>query len=205
LLLCVAESPVLSVHPESNLTMSVQSMFRAREGLFAVSAGAVLWGTNGVLVRYVSDHSTLSAVSIGFYRLVFSSLVLLLLAGLTSIRVWRVASSRQRVLLTVSGLLLGAYQALYFAAIGNVGVSVSTLVSLGVAPLAITVTQSIRSQTLPPRRTIVVLGLALIGLGLISLSSSHGLVGAASMAGHRRISGIRAGLCRIDHGHPTTA
>ena len=45
-----------------------------------VSAGAVLWGTNGVLVRFISDHRHLNAVSIGFYRLVFSSAVLVLIA-----------------------------------------------------------------------------------------------------------------------------
>ncbi|UQX87760.1 EamA family transporter [Jatrophihabitans telluris] len=148
---------------------------RAREGLIAVSLGAVLWGTNGFLVRKVADHSHLSAISIGWYRLVFSSAVLLLVAGRPSLRAWRRASAGQRLALLVSGALLGLYQALYFAAIGNVGVSVSTLVSLGVAPVSITAWQSLRRRHSPGARSLVVLALALLGLALISLTSSgHG-------------------------------
>ncbi|MGX7678154.1 DMT family transporter [Jatrophihabitans sp. DSM 45814] len=150
------------------------SAFRAREGLLAVSTGAVLWGTNGVLVHYVSDHSGLDAVSIGFYRLLFSSAVLIAVAGLPSIRLWRAATAAQRWLLLLSGVLLGLYQALYFAAIGNVGVSVSTLVSLAVAPLAITVLQAVRARRFPSPRSSMVLALAVVGLGLISLSAGSG-------------------------------
>jgi DME family drug/metabolite transporter len=152
---------------------NISAALRSREGLLAVSAGAVLWGTNGVLVRFVTDHSALPAVSIGCYRLLFSSLVLVLLAGRSSVRVWRRATTVQRGLLLLSGVLLGLYQALYFAAIGNVGVSVSTLVSLGVAPLALTGYRTVRSRRPPSARALAVLALALIGLALISLSSGH--------------------------------
>ncbi|MCW2522803.1 MAG: transporter [Frankiales bacterium] len=154
--------------------MSPLTALRSREGLLAVSAGAVLWGTNGVLVHFISDHRHLAAVSIGFYRLVFSSLVLILIAGVSSVRVWRAVTATQRWLLLLSGVLLGAYQGLYFAAIGAVGVSVSTLVSLGVAPLAITAFQSARSRRWPAGRNVVVLLLALLGLALISQSSAQG-------------------------------
>jgi drug/metabolite transporter, DME family len=168
--------------------MNLVSGLRAREGLIAVSAGAVLWGTNGVIVRSVRDHSQLGAASIGFYRLVFSSLVLVLIAGPLSLGVWRAASCRQRWLLLLSGVLLGAYQALYFQAIGDVGVSVSTLVSLGVAPLAITMTQAARARRWPTPRAAIVLALALVGLALISLSSGggsapHPLLGIAESVG----------------------
>lgn len=151
--------------------MSLVGTLRAREGLLAVSAGAILWGTNGVLVRFITDHRHLGAVSIGFYRLLFSSAILLLIAGASSLRVWRAVTIGQRGLLLLSGVLLGTYQGLYFAAIGSVGVSISTLVSLGVAPLAITAVQSARSRRWPAPRSAVVLLLALLGLALISLSS----------------------------------
>jgi DME family drug/metabolite transporter len=152
---------------------------RSRQGLLAVSAGAVLWGTNGVLVRFVADHSALAAVSIGFYRLVFSSAVLVLIAGRASARVWRQVRGPQRAMLVAGGVLLGAYQALYFAAIGNVGVSVSTLVSLAVAPLAITLAQAGRARRWPSRTSSGVLLLAIGGLALISLSA-----GAAAHSPH---------------------
>ncbi len=156
---------------------SLRALLGPRQGLIAVSLGAVLWGTNGVLVRYVSEHSVLSPIAIGFYRLVFSSVALILIAGMAAVRSWRAATVRQRLLMVVSGVLLGGYQALYFEAIGNVGVSVSTLVSLGVAPLAITLAHSIGARRLPGARSVVVLALALGGLALISAVSGHGVVG----------------------------
>lgn len=160
--------------PARPATVRLGQLLRSRQGLLAVSAGAVLWGTNGVLVRFVSDHSSLGPVAIGCYRLIFSSAVLLFIAGLSSVRVWRLASSVQRWLLLLSGVLLGGYQALYFAAIGNVGVSVSTLVSLTVAPLAITAAKAWSTRTVPDGRSALVLTLAIVGLACISLSSAHG-------------------------------
>src|ERR1700722_3662761 len=149
--------------------MTVTTALRAREGLLAVGLGAILWGTNGVLVRYVTNHSTLASVSIGCYRLMFSSAALIVVAGPASVRAWRRASGPSRWLLVLSGALLGSYQALYFTAIGNVGISVSTLVSLAVAPLAVTVAQAGRRRVWPSRRATMVLALALVGLALISL------------------------------------
>jgi DME family drug/metabolite transporter len=154
--------------------MSLRSAVRVREGLIAVGVGAVLWGTNGVLVRYVSNHSSLASISIGCYRLIFSSAALILVAGVPSIRAWRAASAANRGLLVISGALLGIYQALYFAAIGNVGISVSTLVSLAVAPLAITTGQAAHHRAWPSARASTVLALAVLGLALISLSADGG-------------------------------
>jgi DME family drug/metabolite transporter len=163
-------SDARSARPSGSLSAALQ----AREGLLAVGAGAILWGTNGVLVRYVSQHSTLASVSIGCYRLLFSAAALILVAGRPSVRAWRSASGYNRGLLVLGGALLGAYQALYFAAIGNVGISVSTLVSLAVAPLAITIGQAARSRAWPSARASAVLALAVIGLALISLSADGG-------------------------------
>jgi DME family drug/metabolite transporter len=163
--------------------MSLFSALRAREGLLAVSAGAVLWGTNGVLVHFISDHRHLGAVSIGFYRLVFSSAVLIAIAGLSSLRVWRAVTAGQRWLLLLSGVLLGAYQGLYFAAIGAVGVSVSTLVSLGVAPLAITAVQSAGSRTLVSARLHPV-------AGPLTLTTVASVVGAVTLLPLALVAGL---------------
>jgi DME family drug/metabolite transporter len=58
--------------------VTISATFRAREGLLAVSAGALLWGTNGVIVHAVGHRSGLSAQAIGCYRLLFASGVLML-------------------------------------------------------------------------------------------------------------------------------
>ena len=44
---------------------------------------------------------------------------------------------RHRWWLAVAGIGLGGYQALYFVGVQEVGVTVSTLVSLGIAPVAL--------------------------------------------------------------------
>ena len=53
--------------------MSVSTSLRARGGLFAVSAGALLWGTTGVAVAIISQRSGLSAIAIGWYRVVVAA------------------------------------------------------------------------------------------------------------------------------------
>ena len=51
------------------------------------------------------------------------------------------------------GLATAAYQALYFASVVWVGVTVSTVVSLGIAPLALTVRDAVRAAAgTRPRR-----------------------------------------------------
>ncbi|MDT4935247.1 MAG: hypothetical protein QOK11_3139, partial [Pseudonocardiales bacterium] len=58
--------------------MSVATHLRSRAGLFAVSGGALLWGTTGVAVSIVHDRSGLPAVSIGWYRVAIAALVVAL-------------------------------------------------------------------------------------------------------------------------------
>jgi DME family drug/metabolite transporter len=168
--------------------VTISATFRAREGLLAVSAGALLWGTNGVIVHAVGHRSGLSAQAIGCYRLLFASGVLMLAYTRSSLALWRRSSARQRWLLLASGVGLGGYQALYFAFIGNVGVSVSTLVSVGVAPLAITVATAVSRRQLPSRRSVLILVLGLAGLALVSAGSGtasgpHPLLGVVEAIG----------------------
>ena len=104
-----------------------------RAGLLAVSAGALLWGTTGVAVQIVHDRCGLSAVTdrlppAGHRR------------GVRRARVARRPGQRTAVAAlrrgtagacSCCGAGFGAYQALYFVGVQYVGVSISTLVSLG--------------------------------------------------------------------------
>jgi DME family drug/metabolite transporter len=66
------------------------------------------------------------------------------------------------------------YQALYFGSVVAVGVSVSTVVSLGLAPVLLTVAESLRHRAAPARGQVLVLTMALTGLVLVSLAAgSH--------------------------------
>ena len=153
--------------------MLFRSVVRSRVGLLEVSGGALLWGTTGVVVREVIIHSGLSPVSAGFYRLAISALVLVLV--LPRCARGALAALRQRPLAVITaGAGLGAYQALYFIAVQDVGVSVATLISLGLAPVVLTTVEAIRLRERPTNTTMVTVGAALLGLALISLGTGSG-------------------------------
>jgi len=85
------------------------------------------------------------------------------------------AALRQRPLAVITaGAGLGAYQALYFIAVQDVGVSVATLISLGLAPVVLTAVEAIRLRERPTNTTMVTVGAALLGLALISLGTGSG-------------------------------
>lgn len=141
---------------------------RHRQGLLAVSAGAVLWGTTGVVVRSVHAATGLSASAIGSYRLGVAALVLAAVRPRTVIRGLR-AVLPQRGLVLASGVGLGMYQALYFFGVQEAGVSVATLVSLGVAPVVTTLAAAVARRRRPNSQALVVLVGALAGLVLVCL------------------------------------
>jgi DME family drug/metabolite transporter len=68
-----------------------------------------------------------------------------------------------------TGVLLGGYQALYFAAVTYAGVGVATVVSLGLAPLVTTAWEALRARVRPGPRIMSTVIAALAGLLLITL------------------------------------
>ena len=154
--------------------MSVPTSVRARAGLLLVSSGALLWGTTGVAVRIVADRSGLSAVSIGWYRVAIATLIIALAFRAAGLRRAAAAVRRHPVRLVLCGVGFGGYQALYFVGVQFVGVSVSTLVSLGVAPVALTTGAAVAGRRWPAPFRLAVLACALAGLALVSLRPGSG-------------------------------
>ena len=74
--------------------------------------------------------------------------------------------------MVLTGVFLGAYQALYFIAVANAGVGVATMVSLGIAPIGLLIWESIRARRRPSRRALMVVTAAVVGLALISAGPS---------------------------------
>ena len=196
--------------------------------LSKIAAAAVLWGTTGVVVALLGRTTTLTPITIGFYRLAIAAVALLALTylrriaplsgtvryvraaparrGASSLRaapapraasslraapVRRAASSLRagsigaapslratpslraapgRLVLT--GVFLGAYQALYFIAVANAGVGVATMVSLGIAPIGLLIGEAIRARRRPSRHALMVVTAAVVGLALISAGPS---------------------------------
>lgn len=151
----------------------------ARSGLIQISVTGVLWGTTGVAVQLLRESTGLSPVSIGFHRLAIAALVLLACtAGRLRTIVATVRAAPVPLLLT--GVGLGLYQALYFAAVAWAGVSVATIVSLGLAPVLAAAWESVLARRLPGPLRLGTLVAAVAGLVLITGATEH--PGAAAPA-----------------------
>ena len=119
-------------------------------GLVEVGVASVLWGTGGLAVQLIREHEALSPVTISAWRMAIAAAVLLvvLLALRRGGELVALARSRPRQLLAV-GVGTAAYQGFYFVSVTQVGVAVSTVVSLGLAPVLLTVAESVRHRRAP--------------------------------------------------------
>ena len=122
-------------------------------GLAEVAAASVLWGTGGLAVQLIREHEPLSPVTISAWRMAIAAAVLLLalLALRRGDELVALARARPRQLLAV-GVGTAAYQGFYFVSVTQVGVAVSTVVSLGLAPVLLTVAESVRHRRAPAPR-----------------------------------------------------
>jgi DME family drug/metabolite transporter len=189
--------------------VTVSAQVRARAGLLAVSGGALLWGTTGVAVRIVNERTGLAAVSIGFYRVLIAAVVVAFVLGRRGLAAAVTTLREHPVALPVSGAGFGAYQALYFVGVQDVGVSISTLVSLGIAPIALTAGTAVARRRVPAASGLAVLGCAVLGLALVSLRTDsgvpapHPVLGVlASVASGLGYAGITALSSRMSHQDP---
>ena len=152
--------------------MSTLTSTRARTGLLQICLAGVLWGTGGLAVRVIRDAEPLSVLTISAWRMAIAAAVLVAalaaLRGFADLR----ALVRARPLAVVAvGVSTAAYQALYFGSVVAVGVTVATVVSLGLAPVLLTVVESARRRARPGRHDLVVLAVALVGLLLVTTTA----------------------------------
>lgn len=150
----------------------------ARVGLLQISAAGVLWGTGGLAVQVIRDVTPMSVLVISAYRMAIAAVVLG--AAVLALRqlggVARLLRERPGHAALV-GVSTAAYQALYFASVVNVGVTVATVVSLGLAPVLLTVGESLHDRRRPDTRRLAVLAAALGGLVLVSLGAGSAATG----------------------------
>ncbi|MFC7360056.1 DMT family transporter [Nocardioides astragali] len=153
-------------------------------GLAEVAAASVLWGTGGLAVQLIRESDPLSPVTISAWRMASAGAVLLvaLLALRRGSELLDLARARPRQLLAI-GVGTAAYQGFYFVSVTQVGVAVSTVVSLGLAPVLLTVAESVRNRRAPARGRLAVLMAALVGLLLVSVAGHESATGPAPVAG----------------------
>lgn len=135
----------------------------------------MLWGTGGLVVTVLHERDGLGAMTVSAWRMALAAVALVVFAAVTGRSRRAVATVRARPGLVVAvGCGTAAYQALYFVSVLLVGVSVATVVSLGLAPVLAATWEHLRARTRPSAREVVVLGAALVGLVLISATAGHG-------------------------------
>lgn len=139
----------------------------AQRGPWLIMLSAALWGTVGVTTQALMRISQTNALSIGFFRLALAAPVLLLvgfaLLGRGMLRIER----RDLGLTVLIGLMLAIYQVCFFAAIGYLGVAVSTLITLCTAPVIVALLSLLVNRERPSGRTLLALAGALAGTVLL--------------------------------------
>lgn len=176
----------------------------AGAGVLLVITAALLWSTVGVAGAIVHERSGLTPVQIGFWRLAAGAagtLPLLLRHG--AVRALRPDRAR----LAGVGIALAAYQACYFAAVTLAGVSLATLVTLGIAPVLVAVGSRVLLGEAPERATVMALVAALAGLALLVGAPAPGVGSPVVLAGAGLALGSALGYAgvtlvsrRRDHG-----
>jgi DME family drug/metabolite transporter len=142
----------------------------SRTGFLLVVLAAMCWGTSGISGAIVAERTDLGPLDIAWHRMAIGAVALLAGHLVTRRRRPAVAAPLARgtaVRLLLIGAGLAAYQLAYFAAVATAGVSIATLVALGLAPLLIAVGAALLGHGRPDLATRVALVVALTGLVLL--------------------------------------
>ncbi len=123
----------------------------------------------------LNDRDGLGAMTVSAWRMALAALALLGFVVATRRAALTVSTMRAHpVLATSVGAGTAVYQGLYFVSVLLVGVSIATVVSLGLAPILTASWEHLASRTLPSLREVMVLSAALVGLVLISATAGPG-------------------------------
>ena len=158
----------------------------ASRGFPLVVLAALCWGTAGVCGRIVTDRTDLGPLDIAWHRMAIGAAVLLAGHLLTRRRRPSSPARTTRPVAVRLGLVaagLAVYQLAFFAAVAEAGVSVSTLVALGLAPLLIALGAAALGHGRPDRATYTALGVALVGLVLLVGLTAGASAGTAVLLG----------------------
>ena len=135
-----------------------------------MSLAGVIWGTTGPVVQLTVEHSPLTPLSISACRALAAAVVLDLLLCLSGrLRRSLELAGRHRGRLVVVGALIGASQLFFFMSVEWAGVSLSTVICMGFAPVLLLGVTSARRRRLPSAAQVVIVTMALAGLLLVGV------------------------------------
>lgn len=154
-----------------------------RRGLLLVAAAAMLWGTFGLTATVAYGRGTYP-FTVSSWRMAVGAIALtLVVRRSTTVAARLTLADGQR--LAIVGASLAAYQACYFLAVQRVGVSIATLLTLGLAPVLVTCGERVVFRRPAAPATVVAVVLAVAGLvALVGAPSTQapGLMSGALLA-----------------------
>jgi drug/metabolite transporter, DME family len=139
----------------------------ARHGLFLIMLSAVMWGTVGVTTKAIYGLAATTPLSIGFFRLILATPVLLLVSWFTLRQALFQTPWRDLALMLLIGAMMAFYQVCYFAAIEAVGVAVAALITLCTAPVMVAIISAGLLREWPTARVALALICALAGTAML--------------------------------------
>lgn len=172
----------------------------AARGFPLVVLAALCWGTAGVSGQVVADRTDLGPLDIAWHRMAIGTVALLTAHLLTRRRSTAAPVPLTRPLALRLALVaagLAAYQLAFFAAVTLAGVSISTLVALGLAPLLIALGTTALGHGRPDRATLTALAVALVGLTLLVGLTAGASAGTAVLLGALVATGSALGYAVV--------
>ncbi|SDN53848.1 DMT family transporter [Geodermatophilus sp. DSM 45219] len=172
----------------------------AARGFPLVVLAALCWGTAGVSGQVVAARTDLGPLDIAWHRMAIGAVALLTAHLLTRHRSTTAPVPLTRPLAVRLALVaagLAAYQLAFFAAVALAGVSISTLVALGLAPLLIALGTTALGHGRPDRATLTALAVALVGLTLLVGLTAGASAGTAVLLGALVATGSALGYAVV--------
>lgn len=135
-------------------------------------------------MQLIRDVTPMPVLTLSAYRMLIaaaalSAAVLVLRRGS---QVWAVLVERPAHA-TLVGCGTATYQALYFGSVVNVGVTVSTVIALGLAPVLLTLGEAVHTRARPSAGRLLIIATALAGLVLVTGFSGHATGGPRPLLG----------------------
>lgn len=148
--------------------------------LLCLAIAGVTWGTTGAAASLLYRTSDLGPIAVSFWRYVAGALLLLVTARLTvRPRERRTANWKLRI---GTGLGLTVFQTAYFAAVQSTGLAVSTMVTLGAAPVLAALGARFALHERLSRTGAAALLAAIAGLAVLVLGNQPGVVHPVGVA-----------------------
>ena len=170
------------------------------QGVLLIALASLLWGTTGIVAKFLFNGTELTAITLGFLRLVVALPFFWLLMRREQRQLSRnhpgekMAGSSLRslgwkalLLLAALGLFQAFYQGSYLLAVDLTGAGIATLISLCLPPVFVAILAAPLLGEKPTLLTVLAAIAAILGTGMLVASD-------ADTAGTLRVAGILMAL-----------